>query len=839
MEQDFTSENRDLDENPIELDREDDSMKKSKNLLSIILSALVFIFPIIFVSSSFVSFSSLKGYLFLIATYILIFVWTVTRLKKDTFVIPFNLLSLSAIIVLLVNLASTFLSDNFSVAFWGKDLGFDSSIYLLTLFLFLFIGSFILKEVKAASYTYMAFIGSAVLVLVFHILLILFPNIVPDLGYLFTNTTNTIGKWFDLGVFAGLVSIMSLISISLLNNSKRFKIALQSLLGLSLVILLVVGFLDLWIVVGVFSLFIFVYLLMVDRFSAANSDGQNKITIPISSLVVLIISATVILSSIGQVNPISSKIHNTLGINFVDVRPSITANYSVIKDSVIESPIVGKDFTSFDKAWIQYKPDSINLTDLWATDFRYGYGLIPTYFATTGVLGILSWLFFLGLLVYLGFSSIFRENRDVLGRYLLVSSFFSSLFLWTMAFIYIPSHVTLFLTFLFTSVFVGSLYRDRLLGVRKFAISKSPKYGFIYIFFVVILLISSITVSYNITEKFVSQVYARQGIVAFQQGNLELAQSKITSALTYNQTDTLFRNLSDIQQLRALQAQNNQEISETERATLFEGFVSAAIQSASAAVQYDPQNYSNYFYIGDLFTNLISLEIEGISDRAIEFMNEAKRLNPKNPEIPLALARIYLSQENYEQAKEQIDEAIDIKPNYTEAVYLLSQVNVAEGEIETAIENVQLTTLIRPNDPVTYFQLGLLQYQNQDYNDAVVSFETALTRNRLYANAKYFLGLSYYEVNRNQDAIQQFEELLEMNPGNQEVEFILSNLRSGQAPFAGASSNIPPIDDQPENRDTPPLDDDQAESAEESEAVPAETEIVGDEESENLEEPIQ
>ena len=119
-----------------------------------------------------------------------------------------------------------------------------------------------------------------------------------------------------------------------------------------------------------------------------------------------------------------------------------------------------------------------------------------------------------------------------------------------------------------------------------------------------------------------------------------------------------------------------------------------------------------------------------------------------------------------------------------------------------------IPTLIRPNDPVTYFQLGLLQYQNRDFNNAINSFETALTRNGLYANAKYFLGLSYYEAKRVKDAIIQFEQLEQLNPDNQEIKFILNNLRGGNAPFFGASNNIPPIDDEPESRNEPPLDDD-------------------------------
>ena len=51
-----------------------------------------------------------------------------------------------------------------------------------------------------------------------------------------------------------------------------------------------------------------------------------------------------------------------------------------------------------------------------------------------------------------------------------------------------------------------------------------------------------------------------------------------------------------------------------------------------------------------------------------------------------------------------------------------------------------------------------------------------------------------------------------MNPDNQEIQFILSNLENGLSPFAGSENADPPIDDEPENREKPPLDDATADS---------------------------
>jgi TolA-binding protein len=73
-----------------------------------------------------------------------------------------------------------------------------------------------------------------------------------------------------------------------------------------------------------------------------------------------------------------------------------------------------------------------------------------------------------------------------------------------------------------------------------------------------------------------------------------------------------------------------------------------------------------------------------------------------------------------------------------------------------------------------------------------------------YANARYFLGLAYDRLNRESDAIAQFEAIQKTNPDNAEVNLILSNLKSGRSAFANAK---PPIDDKPEKRAEPPIEE--------------------------------
>jgi hypothetical protein len=57
-------------------------------------------------------------------------------------------------------------------------------------------------------------------------------------------------------------------------------------------------------------------------------------------------------------------------------------------------------------------------------------------------------------------------------------------------------------------------------------------------------------------------------------------------------------------------------------------------------------------------------------------------------------------------------------------------------------------------------------------------------------------------LGRTPDAIKQFQDLQKSNPGNSEVQLILSNLTSGKKPFDGAQ---PPVTPTPQDRTTAPI----------------------------------
>jgi tetratricopeptide (TPR) repeat protein len=763
---------------------------------TLLTSIMVFLLPLFFLPETQLDFLTSKAGLLIITVSISILIWAISKLKEDNFSFPINLISLSIILLPITYLISAFYSGNVEVSILGKDLGPDSVAVFSFLFLTLLYISMNYQEQKRAVYLNLIIFSSIFLVLFLHLLRLIILPYYPVMGFFFEASTNTIGRWYDLGILAGLGSIISITSLELFKFSKVIRAILFSLLVLSLTTLAVVGFQTVWIAVGVVSVIIFVYIFSLKKIKDKDSS------IPVTSLVTFLLSFLFLISG----PTIYGQINNVFNVSFLEARPSFSANIEVLEQTLKESPVLGTGPTMFNKAWNDYKPDNFNMTELWSADFRYGYSTLLSFFVMGGILGILAWVIFLGTYLFYGFKALFTDIEDSVSRYVLISSFISSMFMWVMTLLYVPSFVNLALTFILSGVFVGSLYRENMLKVINVDITKSPKAGFIYIFSIVALLLIIITGIWHFALRVSSAEEYRDGLIDLNLGNIDSAENAVIRSISFYPTDNKLQTLNEIGLIRLNQVINNQDLTQEDRAQNFRNTLSRVISNLELAIAYDPENYQNYNLMGSLFESLIPFGIEGSYEESKASYELARELNPKNPAIVLSLARLEFAVENNEAAREYIREALNLKGNYTAAIFLLSQIDVAEGDIDQAIANVSAATQIRPNDPLVFFQLGILRYQNENYTGAVTAFESAVILNNFYDNARYFLGLSYEQENRTEEAIVQFEILEQRYPQNEEIKFILSNLRDGVSPFTGASATEE-IDDNPEDAEELPIDE--------------------------------
>ena len=758
----------------------------------IVLGIVFFLAPIFFIPSLSVPFTLGKSALLLYGTALALVLWMIARLKDGVFEAPKSWFYVSSGLVAVAYLVSALVSGNPGASLGGELFELGTASFIIASLVFFALMPLLAKTKERIFSGYIALIASFVVTGLFHALRFMFGPDFFSFGILTSPGANLIGKWNDLSIFLGLVSISSLLALELAALKKWLKLLSYVAFFGSLALLVVANFQAVWVVLAFFSLIFFVYQL-----SFKKTEGTRKL--PALTLASLVLSVFFVFVGAN----LGSLAGGALGISQVEVRPSWGATSEVTMSSLAKDPAFGVGPNRFSTEWLLSKPEGINNTLFWNVDFNYGIGFVPSLLVTTGLVGALAIIVFLVLYLMLATKSLLRDGSSPFSRYLVLSTLFSSLYLWIFSVIYVPSQTIWILTLGMTGLFIASLREDGIIQTGRVSISNRPAWSFVSVLLTILALIGTLSFAYHASTKFLANIYFQRGVASLQSSNnLDAGETLITKALSLSESPLYYRVLSELYLARLNQLFADEKIAQSEAQARFQSLLGTAIQAAQRAVALDGTDYQNHLSLGRVFEAVVPLNISGAYDNAKSAYNEALARNPKSPEIELVLARLEVTKKDNKAAREHIEKSIALKTDYADAIFLLSQIDIAEGNIAKAIESVRSVATLSPNDAGVLFQLGLLYYNQREYGNAVASLERAVTLSPQYANAKYFLGLSYYQVDdKATRAIKEFEDLSISNPGNKEIQTILENLKAGKSPFAGQA------DARPERRSTLPVQD--------------------------------
>jgi tetratricopeptide (TPR) repeat protein len=745
------------------------SIENSKNSFwaewSIIL--MVFLMPL-FILPNIFELSVAKTIIFT-SGILLAFIFFVTSyLKRNNFELRYDLFFISTLILGIFILISPLFVQNKSVSFLGS-FWMDSSLNLAIFFFSIILISSIFKKVNAMLYIYYSFFLSLILVSIVHLINFLNPDLLYFLNFFESKITNTIGSFFDLGIIVTGLLFLSLISIEFLKITKKMKIVLGLVSLLSLFIIIIVGFKYLWIIILINTILIFSYYIF-----AKNLQGI-KIALPKSILALLIISFIFAVASSNLTNQINEK----LNINNSEILLTLKTTLNLNKDVLQTKPILGYGIGNFSEAWNKHKPAMINISDYWQLNYRSGFGFILSLPVSIGILGSVLFLFFFANYLILGFKTLFKKIEDETLKFLNISSFFISLYFWMILFVYNISLTNFVLTAVFTGIFVATTYHFGLFKSKTISLNNNPKFGFIYIFALVTILLVSVLTAYLYLEKFIASVYNRNAIMNFNSGEFSKASAQIINAIRFGKNEQYVYNYLDLLQNTLDRISNDQNLGEEERRAQISNILKQRNEVLNFVINLNPNNYLNYETRGEFFLSISAMNIDNLYELAKQDFEKALELSPNNPKLYLALARNEIQNNNFEKAEEYIGKALELKPNYVEAIFLFSRMQVLQGKIDEATINAEAALIVRPNDPFVYFELGLFNYQNKKYQNAINNFATVINLNPSFLNARYFLGLSLYQNGNTSQALEQFEILAQISPENQEVRNIIAEIKSG------------------------------------------------------------
>ena len=760
-----------------------------EKLSFVFLFLTIFLLPFFFVPSVSVGFSSGKTFLLYFGVMLSFIFWLIAKLKEGKFEFPKSIILIFAFLVPTTYLVSSLFSGSVRTSFLGGGFEIDTFGTIATLFLLFVLTTLLFKSKQKLLYLYTGFFVSVILVALFQLLRLVFGPEFLSLNVFFSSVSSLVGKWNDLGIFFGLSIVLLLSTLEFLNVTKLMKVVSYMILLLSIFFLIVINFTTVWFIVGLFSLILFVYSLMFKTGEQIDNVSENSVVakkkfslIPFAVFVI----AVAFVASGGLFTETISSLFNT---SQIEVRPSWQSTFEIAGKSLEKDPILGVGPNRFSTEWLENKPEGINNTIFWNTDFNSGVSFIFSSLITTGLLGFVSWALFIAIFLFVSLKGVFNLKDDLLKKSIVISSFFGSVYLWVFNILYVPDMVVLSLAFVFSGILIASLYNDEAIKKINISFSRNSKIGIMVIFVSVVLLASTILWGVFATKKFVSGIYFQKGVIAANvNGDVAVSEANIKVAIKFDRNDLYYRTLSQIDLIKLNQISAQKDVEEKVLQEQFRNTLGEAINNAKKAVGIDKTNYLNWLSLGGVYEVIVPLKVEGAYESAITSYQEALKYNPENPSIYLTMAKLEILDKNIKKARGYITEALNKKNNYTEAFFLLSQIEVDEGNIEAAISSVESASTLSPNDPTVFFYLGLLKYNNKNHDGAITSLERAINLSPSYSNAKYFLGLSYEKVNRITDAIAQFEDIKMLNPDNKEVEQILDNLKNGKDPLSNTAS---------------------------------------------------
>lgn len=750
--------------------------------------AIIFLLPFFVIPSAVVPFQFTKTALVIAAVSVAAVLFAIARFRSGEIILPSHPAALAVLLVPGAYLVSALFSDTFAVSFFGQRLEVDTFGFMFAGAVLLYITTTLFRRTVDIIRAELALLaGGAILALFQLIRLVAGPDAIA-FNVFNSATANLLGKWNDVGIFFALTGVLSLAALATLRRrTPLISAVIYGTLIISLIFLAVVNFFVAWAVFGFFVFAYFVYALFAASFQRMAVGGAYSAKLLMITLVLVAVSGAFIgFDSLGN------SVASTFNIAQIEARPSWQSTVTVIQETYATAPIFGSGPNTFTEQWGQFRPRGINESVFWNTDFTSGVGLLPTSFATTGLVGGAAWVIFLALLALAGVRALPRLTQaPALAQFATLSTFSAAALLWLMTILYNPNAPMVVLAFVFSGLFLASLRGLGTLPLRQIVFSANPRLGFVSVFGLSLLLIVVVAGVYVTGSRYVAATSHQLAAVAQNTGDLERAEEHVRRAIRIQPYDVYHRFLTNVALNRIDQLVRTTGEPTEQARTQFQNALSVAVQSGINARDFNPNYYRNWLALARVYRSVVPLQIQGAAENAQQTLAEAKTRSPNHPLIAFEEAQLAFVRNDFESARESIREALQKKNNYTAAVFLLAQIEIQEGNLPAAIETAESATALSPNDPTVFFQLGFLQYANEQFADARDSLQQALIRDQNYANARYFLGLALHQLGDTAAAIEQFERVAQLNPDNAEVQQILTNLRAGREPFAQSDQQPP------------------------------------------------
>lgn len=757
------------------------------------------VLPLIFIPTPNAPFEFTKVLFVATGAFLALILWTLAVLRAGSFSLPRSVPLLLLWGVAATAALSALLSGDVRDAFIGDAFGIHTAAFVALLALVATVWAIVGVTKAHIMQLYMLFAASTLILVLFHIVRFFAGTDALSFGVFTSSVATPIGGWNDLALFLGLSIILSLIALLQLPLSRWGRVLFAGVIVAALLLLAVINFQAVWVVVGLVALAFLVYTLR--RYQTPSSSeggraagrGHSGYLVSFgASLLVCGVSLTLFLGGTS----LGGWINNLTNISYVEVRPSFEATINIARSVYADNAFLGIGTNRFIDAWRLYRDPAINTTVFWNTNFNGGSGYIPTFFVTTGLLGVIAWLAFLVVFVVFGVRLLLTSPpHDRVWHFIATSAFGGALYVWLMSFLYVPGATLLLIGALCTGLTIVA--SSQLRTLPSFTVSElhHSRFGFVLTLATIVVIVGSVSALYGIGRHYAGVYTFNKSVTSIEEGvPLENIEAQVVRAYELSFDDRFAQRLAQYQIARINTLLGIAEPADAQRQE-FQLAITNGISAAQRAIESDSTNPENWGVLGNLYSVLAGAGVEGAADRAREAFDAASERDPYNPLWYLARAQLAAQAGDRVVARSFAQQAVELKPNYSDGLFFIAQLDIAEGNVAGAIDAVRAIISFEPQNPARFYQLGVLELSRNNAEAAVAALETAVALSSEFSNARYFLAIAYDAVGRADAARAQLQEVQMRNPESQEVRALLERLDNGE-PLSGRQEGaLPPAEE--------------------------------------------
>ena len=182
------------------------------------------------------------------------------------------------------------------------------------------------------------------------------------------------------------------------------------------------------------------------------------------------------------------------------------------------------------------------------------------------------------------------------------------------------------------------------------------------------------------------------------------------------------------------------------------------------ALELDPQLAQAYINLSDLYYKAGDLA------SAVGTLQRGSYELQDNLTIAHLLARVYIDDQRWEDAIEELERVLDSEPENYDAYYDLGHVCFELGDYEGAISNFETVTEYRQDSELLFYSLAQAYEANNEIDKAISNYLKSIAVNDKFTLAYKKVGILFMARNDFEDAIEYFEEYVNFDIPQEEKD---------------------------------------------------------------------